>query len=34
MEHAYREGVPQKSENQGGVKYVQFKGGGFKWDLE
>ena len=28
MEHVYREGVPQELENQGGVKFVPFKGGG------
>ena len=28
MEHVYREGVPQESKNQGGVKYDRFKGGG------
>ena len=27
MEHVYREGVPQESENQGGVKFVLFKEG-------
>ena len=41
MEHVYREGVPQESENQGGVKFFRFKGGGsnmsvlrglVKWD--
>ena len=28
MEHIYRKKVPQESENEGGVKYVRFKGGG------
>ena len=27
MEHVYWEGVHQESENQGGIKYVWFKGG-------